>query len=196
MAKEGKKDKKKGKGKLASPAASPLPKQASSVLDRLLEKSASSGPVSRIKESQSVSLRFLFDLDDGRGWEVLNYYFDREDQRSVFLTEGERPPGGQQVRTGFYAVAHAEDTGETTVWELRKSVFQQLRDCYLEFGTITDRPYKISRKGSGKNSTEYSAIPLGEAPLSKALKRERKENETKLAEVIELLVHGRDDDED
>lgn len=38
-----------------------------------------------------------------------------------------------------------------------------------EFGTITDRYYKYSRTGSGQSDTNYTLIPLDQAPVPEAI---------------------------
>lgn len=67
------------------------------------------------------------------------------------------------------AVLEKNDDGDE-VWVPRvldqkfssQHIGNNLLEIAGEFGSITDRPFKISRKGGGKE-TQYSIIPLGEA---------------------------------
>lgn len=64
------------------------------------------------------------------------------------------------------------ETGDGTVYLLEQGtyngIYDSLADYFLEEevsgGTITDKFFKISRKGSGFNDTSYSITPLKEIP--------------------------------
>jgi hypothetical protein len=52
----------------------------------------------------------------------------------------------------------------------RSHIGNALVDNALEFGSIVDRTYRLSRSGSGFNDTMYSLLPLAESPESDDVK--------------------------
>ena len=53
-----------------------------------------------------------------------------------------------------------------------------------EYGGITDRNYKLSRKGEDLKTT-YSAIPMDKKPMNKRMLQAKKEHKGKLVTVLE-----------
>jgi len=51
-----------------------------------------------------------------------------------------------------------------------KHVINTLIEYGVEYGSITDRDYKITRTGSSMNDTQYSLIPLGEGAAAVDIK--------------------------
>ena len=64
------------------------------------------------------------------------------------------------------AVQKEDGTWEAAVFEQgfgKSHIGNDLVENAIEFGSIVDRTYKLSRKGSGFNDTEYSLLPLAES---------------------------------
>ena len=164
----------------------------SKLRERALKKSA--GIVRRLNEGETVTVRFLFEMDDDdNGWRWLASSFDEERSRTVFFEDDEDiPPGTKNIREAYFAVAYDCDAKDRDlpidVWELRKSLVSKLiTEFEEEYGSITDRNYKIRRRGTGLETT-YAATPMDASPMGKKMIRARKEADGILADRLDQLL--------
>lgn len=156
-------------------------------LDFLSRATESSAPVARIKEGESVVLHFLYEVGDPTGWCILSGYFDQEEQRSYHFRDAD-VPSGIKLRDSYYAVALEEGSSKgVQVWELRKSVMKQLKGFYAEYGTLLGRGFRVRRKGSGMNNTEYIVTPRDPSPYPGKMKKDMKKSTDLLEDVVSLL---------
>jgi len=164
----------------------------SKLRERALRKPA--GIARRLGEGETVTVRFLFEMDDeDNGWRWLASHFDEQKGRTIFYEDDDDiPEGTANVREAYFAVAFDCDDKQRDmpidVWELRKSLVSKLITEYEEeYETITDRNYKLRRRGTGLD-TEYSATPMDAAPMSKKMKRAQKEADGLLLDKLDQLL--------
>jgi hypothetical protein len=118
---------------------------------------------------------YSVDWNDRKGWKQKEKFYINViggEPREVVKTEN-----GKE-RKSYFTTDIDRKTGDGTVYLLEQSthngIYDSLADYFLEEevsgGTITDKFFKISRKGSGFNDTSYSITPLKEIPAdAKAL---------------------------
>jgi len=118
---------------------------------------------------------YAVEWNDRKGWKQKEKFYINlvgGEPREVTKTEN-----GKE-RKVYFTTDIDRKTGDGTVYLLEQSthngIYDQLADYFLEEevsgGTITDKFFKISRKGSGFNDTQYSVTPLKEIPAdAKAL---------------------------
>ena len=93
------------------------------------------------------------------------------------------PPEAKDIRVAFFAVAYSVQEGTVDVWELRKTLANELAKYEAKYKTIIDRNYSLTREGSGRYNTKYSAIPLDKSKLpKKAIKQVGLDDEGELDE--------------
>ena len=148
----------------------------------------SSGSIARrLDPGETAEVRFLYELDDSRGWQAHACYFDQKTQRTVYIDDGDNVPRKAEPRDSYFALAFDVKSGSVDVWEFRKTLADELvRFEEDDFGTIRDRNYKIRRRGEGMN-TKYSATPQSPSPLTKKMKRARDDNATAVDDVLAKL---------
>ena len=130
-------------------------------------KQKSSGPTRRLQKGETAEVRFLFEMNHpDNGWKCLTGYFDTEAKRSYFIEDEDDLPKGAEARDSFFAVAYDVNEGTVDVWELRKTLAAALVDLEEEYGSITDRNYKLKRRGSGLD-TKYTVTPLDPSKMGK-----------------------------
>lgn len=156
----------------------------SGLREKLAESSGGPTRYLSVKEP-TARLQFLRELDDGDGWAYLDRVFDAEAGFSRFYYPGDAP--GKDVSTAYFAVA-VDGDGDAAVWELRKTVLAKLEEYDAEYGSVTDRPYKISRTGEGKKGTKYTCVPLDRSDGVKKKARAELAATVDLHDVIESLV--------
>ena len=106
-----------------------------------------SGPCRRVAKGANPVLRFLYPMsDEENGWNYLMMEFDSESRRSNYYEVDSAPKKAREI---FFAVAYDTEAKTVDVWELKKSVVKQLSDYDDDYETITDRAYKIRRRGMG-----------------------------------------------
>ena len=133
--------------------------------------------------------------DPNNGWLWLASHFDEERGRTVFYEDEEEiPEDTANVREAYFAVAYDCDDKDrdlpVDVWELRKSLVAALITEYeADYETITDRNYRIRRRGTGLDTT-YSATPAkeGETPFTKKMKRARDEADGLIMDTLDQLL--------
>ncbi len=161
------------------------------IRERALRKPA--GIVRRLNEGETVTVRFLYEFGpDSPGWGWLASAFDEDRGRTAFFEDDEDiPPGTKNVRESFFAAAFdCEDKNRDLpldVWELRKSLVEKLVEYDAEYGSITDRNYKIRRRGTGLETT-YAATPMDARPMGKKMLRAQKEADGMLADRVDQLL--------
>lgn len=155
----------------------------------------STGAVRRVKEGETAEVRFLFEpsdqSDDGRDlWVVLGSYWDEELKRSIYveLDDDYKSDASVKVRKNYFTVAYDTESQTVNVWELRYKLMQSLSNYEEEYDTITDRNYKLKRKGKGIADTDYIATPLAPKPMNKKMEKAKRECQGMLDAVIEQLV--------
>lgn len=162
-----------------------------------LQRSSSTGIIRRLTSGEVLTVRFLYEMEDEVGWCHLWGYYDEDLKRTIYI---DKQPTKEQRRKRiykdhFFAVAIAEDTGEAHVFELRKSLAISLNEHEVEYGSISDRPYKLRRKGEGLE-TKYSSTPLDKSELTKEEKKVRKGTQDLLDQAMDILLDVPDDDDD
>lgn len=128
----------------------------------------------KIRDGQSLDVRFLQELDpaasgydEAYGLAVIATVMSPNTEdgwkyRYVMLEEDEaliRATRDWQFKTRIYINVLVD--GEVQVWDAPKSVAKNLLEYASEFGSITDRNYKVKRTGTGRD-TQYIFMPKGE----------------------------------
>lgn len=149
----------------------------------------------KLEDGDTVEIRFLQELDDSasgfdesRGlvvgfYEHMNPDDFKQSFRCTAETEGrcagcERVPVNSRWRAkgrllANVAVLNNSGDDEVKIFSTSlspKGLAPQLVEYSDEYGTLCDRPYKLSRKGKTYTDTSYTLIPRGISPLSKGLK--------------------------
>lgn len=151
-------------------------------------KGGGSSSAANIPEN-GVAVRFITEPDKWhkywRHWADSTYYacVDGECQ---FCLEGDKP----QVR--FLANAVDLDAKQVRAFALPYSLAEILYARYDKYGTIQDREYELTRRGSGKNDTVYDA--MAEAPT--AFRGAHKYKPLDLAAIVNAMIPGADDDDE
>ena len=60
-----------------------------------------------------------------------------------------------------------DSDGDVGVFEMKKTLSLEISDFDDEYGSITDRDYRLTRKGESMNETKYTATPLDVKPMTK-----------------------------
>lgn len=160
-------------------------------------KRRAAGFARRLGEGETVTVRFLFEMDDEEnGWGFLLSQFDSEKQRTIFYEdEDDTPEGAAGVRESYFATAYDCDDKERDVpidvWELRKTLVVKLIEFEDEYGSVTDRDYKLRRRGTGVDTT-YAATPLDAVPMSKKIAKARKIADGLLESKLDQLLSASD----
>ena len=138
-----------------------------------------------VKDGQTVKGRFLQELDTeskgynetaGVGFLAIQHQSPLDFKRNALCSEDEGACYGcEQYRGGVseykqksklyinFLVQSPDGTGEVVVLSQGngpKSVTPQLLEMAGEYGTITNRQWKIKRTGSGQTNTSYTLTPL------------------------------------
>ena len=150
-------------------------------------RSSGGGICRRLEANETATVRFLFELGDGDdGWSYLQRVYDSSDQRSYYYMASEKVSGAGKA---FFAAGIDVDNDSVEVWEIRQTMMAALIDHEEEYGTITDRNYKLRRRGDGRK-TEYTAQPAKQTdkPTKKAIFKARNEATGMLHEALETLL--------
>ena len=89
---------------------------------------------------------------------------------SVFGTRGEitsQTPGAK-LKYKMNVIVNEGGTLKAKIYEYGSMVYDQLAE-YSLVCDVTRTKFKLSRKGSGKNDTEYKVLPLMNEPISEKL---------------------------
>ena len=159
---------------------------------REMAKRRVGGPVRRLAENDTVEVRFLFEMEDAvHGWKYLINYFDEEQRRSFFFEDADDVPAdAKSVRESYFALAYdvnAEDDDPVDVWELRKTMVLGLVEFEEEYGSITDRNFKLKRRGKGMD-TKHTATPMDKSPMSKKVVRARDNVGDRFSDALDSLL--------
>ena len=153
-----------------------------------MAKTKRGGPVRRLGKGETATIRFLFSMEDeDDGWRYLISHFDEELRRSVFFDDADDVPSGAKIREAYFAVAYDVDKATVDVWEFRKSLTAELAEYDDEYGNITDRAYRIKRRGDGLK-TKYTATPLDKTPMTKAMLKGKSKARGLMQARLDLLV--------
>lgn len=135
----------------------------------------------RLKDGDSVKLRFLQELDEsadnyneeaGLGFLVLMHRHPVNFKRRAVCTADEGAcygceQGWNQRQELFLNVAVEEETGESVKILNqavgKSSIVSWLLEYAGDAGSITDLPFRMKRTGSGKTDTQYTLTPAGKA---------------------------------
>lgn len=151
-------------------------------------KKKSGGSVRRLGEGETAEVRFLFEMSDSvNGWGSLAGYFDEPEQRSKFYEDAEDGPEGVVLKDAFFTVAIDIEEGSIDVWELRKTLVLALVEYEEEYSSITDRNYKLKRRGQGMK-TKYTATPMDSSPMTKKMNKMIEVAEGKMASALADLL--------
>ena len=152
-------------------------------------KKRAGGAVRRLDKGETAEVRFLFEMEGGEdgGWNTLVSYFDEDEQRSKFYEDEDDVPDGEVGKETYFGLAYDVNKKSVDVWELRKTLVLNLIEYEEEYKTITDRNYKLKRRGEGFK-TKYTATPMDSSPLTKRMQKARDEAEGKLAEALSTLL--------
>ena len=158
---------------------------------RKLAKRSRSGPIRRLDKGETAEVRFLFEMDD---WGALFGHYDETTKRSSYYESEDDLPVGASPRDSFFTVCYDVVNKSVDVWELRKTLVSDLVECEVEYGTVTDRNYKLKRRGEDLK-TKYSAVPCDKSPMGKKMKeaRAKAEEEGVLAKVLDTMLSVSDD---
>lgn len=106
----------------------------------------------QIKDGDAINLVF-------RG-EIYSFY-------SVFGVKGEASPDDEGARQRFRAnaIVWAGDTFKAKILEFGKSIYGQMEEI-SKVCEITETKCRLSRKGSTKDNTEYTLLPVIKDPLT------------------------------
>ena len=146
------------------------------------------GPARRLGKDEAVVIRFAGEMDDTSCWAFLHSEFDQEASRTLYAIDEDELG---EPRPAFFAVAWSNDTQELEVWELRKSLVAKFVEYEEEYKTLTDRAYKIRRKGEGLN-TEYSATPVNIKLSAKKIRAAHLEDPEILTDALDKLLDADD----
>lgn len=153
-------------------------------------KGGSGGPILRLTEDHNtVTVRFL---QEPITWAYTDSYFNKKENRSIQLEEGQRAPRGRKVRRHFYANALDIDHDTVVVVVMAKTLADRLYQRYLKRETLLDRDYELARVGSGLQ-TKYQESP--ESPMKRNLKKYAGDMHD-LLDVIDDIFGDKDDDDD
>lgn len=108
---------------------------------------------------------YAVEWDKRKGWRGKEKFY-------INLVAGEPREEVEGDKKKYYTTDINRTTGDGTVYLLEQSthngIYDSLADYFLEEevsnGTITDKFFKITRKGSKFNDTSYSITPLKELP--------------------------------
>ena len=145
------------------------------------------GPVRRLGTGETAEVRFLRPMDDPLGWRCLFSYYDEEKRRSFFYEEEDEVPAGRDSRESYFALAMDIESGEVEVWEIRKTMAGGLADFDDEYGGITDRNYRLKRRGEGLD-TKYTSTPMDKSKFTKGMAKAKNKNSDKLVSVTDRLL--------
>lgn len=122
-------------------------------LQKSLKTSGSSDYFYRMQEGK-VLMRFMADPD--RWWDA-HLHYDPGAKRTVACTEEDcyMCEEGDKARKVWLAPVVLIDEGAVRVFQMPKTVVDDLGDFYEDNKTMTDRDYFIIRKGTSLNDTEY-----------------------------------------
>lgn len=126
----------------------------------------SAGFLKRIAGDSSMLVRFLTEPDE---WVQ---FFEHYDQVRKFYPCSDDCPGCAEGSTPSlkYVVNVVDvDEGEVLPLVLTKGLAGDMLAFYDKYETLLDRDYELTRTGSGKDDTEYRAIP--ESPTRMNLKK-------------------------
>ena len=122
------------------------------------------------------------------GWQYLVSHYDEDTRRSYFYEdEGDLPEGVKNPRESFFALAYDVESDIVHVWELRKTMVVELIEYEEEYGSITDRNYKLKRRGEDIN-TKYTATPMDKCDMTKKVVKARGNVGTHLSDALESLL--------
>jgi hypothetical protein len=139
-------------------------------------------------------VRFLAEVDSGE-WVEYEEHFDDKLKYFPCSEDCIGCDEGMDRTTRFLAPALVRDDDKVVPLVVPGSLVDSLADMAEQFdGTITDRDYRLIRKGAGKEGTKYSCLPLDETRVR--LDRYKVPN---LTAVLRQQLPGavdEDDDED
>ena len=146
----------------------------SNIKKKLAESSR--GMIRRLKEGERTEVRFLFEMEDGDGWASLFSLYKPKEKRSYHspdkedLEEMKRKK--EKVRESWYAIAYDVKKKRVEVWELRTTMLEKLNALDEEYGTLTDRNYRLKREGQGLD-TDYTPVPMDKKKMSAKMEEAR-----------------------
>jgi hypothetical protein len=148
----------------------------------------------RLKEDESVLVRFLTEPYGADGWvSFKEHYFDGH---MVVCTEPDcdacASPDKDERRQSKRWLANVILVDEDTVVGLAmpKTLTEAVNKAYEKYGTVTDRDFELSRSGSGLDTT-YSAWPEEKRPVKLS-----KYEPIDLFEMIQSQIDDSADDEE
>lgn len=155
-------------------------------------KSSKGGMITRLtKEVPTLEVRFLFEMEDGSpGWEEVPGYWNKKKNRSEYVEDEKDIPSKYKLRENYFAVAWDVKEKKVILIEMRKLLVQDIVEAEEEYGNITDRDYKLKRRGQGRDKTDYTALPTKKYKMTDEMKKAKKkaEKETPLVAVVDMLL--------
>ena len=156
------------------------------------KRKSTSGIRRLTKNENSAKVRFLYPMageDADCGWAGIYEVFDVNAKRSFYYEEEEDQPEHVEgkIKPAYFGVGYDVDTREVGVWQIKPTLFKILDGFDDAYGTITDRPYLITRKGEGLE-TEYQAFPLDKEDITEEMYEARANSKELLADKMEWLL--------
>lgn len=118
----------------------------------LKKKGSGGGGFLTIKADEAITVRFLNEPDE---WKSYNQIFNGKYYEMV-AEDDTRPKQSRRYVANVVVV----DEGKVEVISMTPTLASLLYKYYERYETMMDRDYELSREGSGKDDTEYSAFAL------------------------------------
>lgn len=166
--------------------AKPLGGKIDSIKDfkKGLKKKAQGAYFWRVKADESLVVRFLTEPDE---WITFFTYYDG----SQFHIVTDETPSNVSKSTKYAANVVVVEEDKVVGLEMTKTLAQAVSKIYEKYGTLLDRDVELTREGSGKDDTVYSALP--EDPVKMTLS---KYEPLDLWDMLEKQIDGVDEDDD